>query len=377
MTKSEGLISKLNKNKTLIITVLNLAVLVIVISVALIAVHNAGLHSNTTTQSTTSSTTSSSTYRTTVSTTFVTVPTTTTVNQSELRASNSSILGCSPCFGVFLYTVNENDTLSSIAHNYGLNPTSVGTYNNITSVYPGEQILLPFYFDTIETDLRNWPNQNNYDYYILMYSVEYNLNPMLIKAQVFDESNFNSNVISSHDAAPGVCGTGHSYGLLQYTPTCFVGISNFGIVDNFSPNAQVLLGQNNGNATINCLTTCSHGDYFVSEYSDVLSSSITTDLVQQSKYSGWNNSVFNPRENLFGAMYVERIDIDAMIVAGYTGCTYAQYNEMALAQYQQSTTWVITGCGEVRSRGSDYIGSVLADYQELARNSVYGWTDEY
>ena len=76
-------------------------------------------------------------------------------------------------------------------------------------------------------------------------------------------------------------------------------------------------------------------------------------------------------------MQIEHMDIEAMVVNGYTGCSYAQYNEMALAQYQQSTGWVINGCGSAVGGGSNYINSVLSSYSQLTGSSVYGWTDEY
>jgi hypothetical protein len=298
--------------------------------------------------------------------------------------SNSSITICPDCFGIFSYTVNQGDTLQLIAQRYGISANTIESYNNITAVRPGQQILLPFYYDTIktdvqtsQTDVQSSPNQNAYDYDILMYAAQFHLNPMLIKAQIYVESNFNKNQISQHDQAPGVCGTGHSYGLLQYTPACFSEQSNFGITQNFTANSKVLLGQDNGMAVIECLTFCSAGDYFVQEYSNASSSDIVTDLVQNPKYAGWNNSVFNPQENLFAVMQVESMDIQAMVVNGYTMCSYTQYNEMALAQYQQSTGWVISGCGTVMGGGSEYISTVLRSYSQLSSNSTYGWNDEY
>jgi hypothetical protein len=293
--------------------------------------------------------------------------------------TSNSISVCSTCFAVFPYIVAESDTLASIAQHFDLATNSIASYNNVTSVYPGEQIYLPFYVDTIKTEMRSSPDQNNYDYYILMYSAEFHLNPMLIKAEVSDESLFNSSAISQYDPAPGVCGTGHSYGLLQYTPTCFIETSDYGIALSTAANSRVLYGENDGAAVINCTSTCASGDYFASEYSDVASTQIVSDLVENSQFSGWNNSVFNPSENLYAVMQIEHMDIDAMIVMGYTGCTYAQYNEMALAQYQQSVSWVINGCGNNSNmgQGSQYIDSVLQTYSELTRNSVYGWTDEY
>jgi hypothetical protein len=387
MADSEGFKEKLNEflaklsaKKTAIIAILNVMLLVLLVGAVAYASLRIGQASTSTIKQTISSTIIyTSTYYTTSigssSTTIIT--TTTTIPQSSILESNSSLLGCPNCYGLFLYSVSEGDSLSSIAQNYGLSSALIAKYNNVTSVYPGEQILLPFYNDTIETDVKFVPKQNDYDFYLLEYAVEFHLNPMLIKAEVYDESSFNANAISSHDTAPGVCGTGHSYGLLQYTPACFVDISGYGMVQNFVPNADVLYGQNDGEAQINCLTNCSIGDYFVSEYSSVSSSTITSDLTELPKYSGWNNSVFNPNENIFAVMQIERTDIGAMMLRGYTGCTYAQYNEMALAQYQQSITWVINGCGSTYGGMTTYVGSVLNRYSELTQNSVHGWTDEY
>lgn len=273
--------------------------------------------------------------------------------------------------------MNNGDTLSSIASHYGLSANSIAYYNNISSVFAGEQILLPFYADTIETSVPDLANQNSYDYYILSDAVTLHLNPMLIKAEVYDESNFNSMAISAHDAPPGVCGTGHSYGLLQYTPACFDIISSFGATKDYAPNSKVLYGQNDGRAVINCVSNCSRGDYFVSEFSNISSSYITSDLVQYSNYTGWNNSVFNPEENLFTVMQIESDGIRFMILNGNGNCTYAQYNEIALAQYQQTDPYVARSCGQIDPSATTYINSVLYYYSSLAKYSAYGWNDEY
>jgi LysM repeat protein len=307
---------------------------------------------------------------------------TSSISPPPSSTSNGSIIvsgvsACSNCYGLFVYTVDQGDTLSLIASHYGLTVNSIEVYNNVSSIYPGEQISLPFYVDTIQTAVADLPNQNTYDYYILSYAVTFHLNPMLIKAEVYDESNFNANAISAHDTSPGVCGTGHSYGLLQYTPTCFAYMSAFGTVQNYVPNAKVLYGQNNGRPVIDCTGACSPGDYFVGEFSDVSSINITSDLVQNQSYNGYNNSVFNPSQNLFTVMQIESLDIQSTVINGPGGCTYAQYNEMALAQYQQSNPEAVFACGQANQAGMTYINSVLSYYQQLTQNAIYGWTDEY
>lgn len=272
--------------------------------------------------------------------------------------------------------MQSGDNLSSIASHYGLASNSIASYNRITSVYSGELVYLPFYADTIETNVSGLTGQNTYDYYILDYSVRFHLNPMLIKAEVYDESLFNSTAISRYDAPPGVCGMGHSYGLLQYTPACFGGISSYGIAWNATPNVEILGGQNGALAVISCtLLSCQQGDYLALEYSDVINKNITSVLVEQPQYGGWNNSVFNPQENLYHAMQIEGNDID-IDMAGYK-CTYAQYNYMALGQYQQSVDQIVTGCGQMNA-GMPYADSIIQTYySELAQSAVYGWTDEY
>lgn len=346
------------------------ALIIIVVAVGLVSTSRLGAYESITINQSTSSTIIYLT-----STKYTTTIMPANSSQQNTSVTKSAIIGCSSCYALFIYNVSDGDTLSSIANNYGLPPDSIGQFNNITSVYPGEEIYLPFYVDTIKTSMPFLLQQNGYDSYILMYSVQFHLNPMLIKAQVYDESEFNSTGISEYDSPPGVCGTGHSYGLLQYTPTCFVYVTNFGTSNNYTANAQVLYGQRNGPALINCTTQCSAGDYFVNEYSAISGSTITSDLIQNSKYPGWNNSVFNPSMNLFAVMQIEHMDIEAMISNGYS-CTYAQYNEMALAQYQQSVSQVVFGCDRV-SGGYQYINSVLQDYSQLAASSVYGWNDEY
>lgn len=238
--------------------------------------------------------------------------------------------------------------------------------------------MLPFYVDSIETDVSRLPAQNTYDYFVLNYSAAFHLNPMLVKAETYDESGFNPSIISAHDSPPGVCGTGHSYGLLQYTPTCFVLVSGFGTTHRYAPNAEVLYGQNNGKPIIQCLSTCSKGDYFVIESSDVSSGFITSVLVMSARFVGWNNSVFNPGMNLFVVMQIEHNDIQVMISEGFKGCSYSQYNEMALGQYQQSVTPAIRGCGRMNAPATAYVDQVVGTYYAaLALHSVYGWYDEY
>ena len=105
--------------------------------------------------------------------------------------------------------------------------------------------------DPIATSLSNQPNQNIYDSIIVQYANEYGLNPMLLKAEIYDESDFNATQISHQDTEP-VCGTGHSYGLLQYTPACFDNISKYGITSWYAPNSKVLYGLNGVPAVIQC-----------------------------------------------------------------------------------------------------------------------------
>ncbi len=297
------------------------------------------------------------------------------LQQGTLSVPQALSYACLKCYAVFLYSVNQGDTISSIALHYSLSAANISSYNsNVSSVYPGEQIILPFMVDAIQTNFTGIANQNEYDYYILQYAVEFHLNPMLVKAQVYDGSGFNSNATSSYDNSSGVCGAGHSYGLLQYAPACFNKISSYGITTFYAPNANV-----SASGLITCIAgkQCSSGDYFVSEYSGVLGNRITSDLVQSPIFGGWNNSVFNPTENLYAAMQIESNDVHAMITNGYTGCTYPQYNEMALGQYQQSVSWVITGCGTMTANPTSYVNAILGWYQQFSQHSVYGWTDEY
>ena len=47
---------------------------------------------------------------------------------------------------VFLYTVQENDSLSMLAHRFGTTVTVIAELNNIKSlesVYPGVKLLIP------------------------------------------------------------------------------------------------------------------------------------------------------------------------------------------------------------------------------------------
>ena len=156
--------------------------------------------------------------------------------------------------------------------------------------------------------------------------------PMIFKAQVALESNFDIEAISPD--AP--CGTkagwtvdeSKSLGLMQLTPAC--GWLKKALLPNGHPN-----------------------------------------LERDETSALWATSVFNPTLNVeegVRAMQVGR----AAVKKKFLGCTETQYTLMALSAFNQGESSV-SACGMVSMNGSNYIGAVLLRYETLARSAGYGY----
>lgn len=163
----------------------------------------------------------------------------------------------------------------------------------------------------IITAIDNLNNQNSPAYAVM--------DPKIIKAQIFQESSFNSQAVSSDTPCSGATSsTGdHSLGLMQITPCDFPA------------------------------------------------------------FAGWTNvnlqTAFNPQANIYyGIDNILAYNIqDAM--NAYSGCTDEQYLFMGLAIYNGGLN-AVTGCGQYAS-WSSYVSDIMSKYQILYGNTgPYSYT---
>jgi hypothetical protein len=149
--------------------------------------------------------------------------------------------------------------------------------------------------------------------------------PMILKSQISQESDFKSWVVSS-DIPCGIpsgwtAGESHSYGLMQITPAC-------------NPPAYALLPNGHPN------------------------------LTQDTSSSYWPTSVYNPSYNVdFAAKAMSTVY--KYEKSKYPGCTESQYLKMSLGAYN-SGYGSIYGCGSWNDRANTYINYVLSKYQYMA-----------
>ena len=158
--------------------------------------------------------------------------------------------------------------------------------------------------------------------------------PMIFKAQISLESNFNVLAISP-DSPCGIH-TGwtdaesKSFGLLQLTPAC--GWLMAAIQPDGHPN-------------------------------------LTKDMASDQ----WATSVFNPLLNI--AEGVRAIQVNrATVTRRYPGCTEVEYTRMALAAFNRGSGSV-TGCNAMSAGAEVYVANVLARYQSLATSAA--WPNPY
>jgi Transglycosylase SLT domain len=159
-------------------------------------------------------------------------------------------------------------------------------------------------------------------------------NPMMVKAQVQQESSFNV-LATSMDSPCGIQAgwtdaESKSFGLVQVTPAC--GEARSALLPNGHPN-------------------------------------LTTDM--QSPL--WASSVFNPNLNL-GEGYNTITTMLRALEAKYAGCTEAQYVLMSAGAFN-SGTGAVLGCNMFNARAQSYVDAVLGHYHGFARSA--GWPDPY
>ncbi len=240
----------------------------------------------------------------------------------------------------FAYTVKNGDTLSSIGQAFGVTWQSIAKLNSIVSpytIYVGEVLLIPAQTTTTTTtgDPISTGNAlyDQYDQIILTAAASYNIDPMIIKSQIAQESYFNPVATSADDP----CGqlvqngvdAGHSYGLLQITPACNSWFAR-------NPDGSVNLSTNQSSPQ-------------------------------------WSTSAFNPVYNIKSGAYALYLSTHHA-EQSFTGCTSNQYALMGLAGYN-SGLGSVYGCGSYSSRAGTYVSNVLSWYETFA--SMSGTTNPY
>lgn len=174
---------------------------------------------------------------------------------------------------------------------------------------------------------------DSYDSVILAAASQYNVDPMVLKSQMAQESYFNAQAVSSDDPCGQIIqngvDVGHSYGLMQMTPAC---ISWFA---------------RNPDGTI--------------------------DLSKDSTSSQWTNSAFNPTYNVDSAANTWAAQLQQE-EQSFPGCTQTQYVKMTLSAYNAGPHSV-SSCTSYSSQGTSYINAVLNWYSQFSAMS--GWPDPY
>ena len=154
--------------------------------------------------------------------------------------------------------------------------------------------------------------------------------PMMLKAQVNQESDFDEFAVSM-DSPCGIHAgwtdaESKSFGLIQTTPAC--GEAKVALLANGHPN-----------------------------------------LTKDTASALWQNSVFNPAINLDqGAMTISQSM--KSLKAKYAGCTENQYTLMSAGAFNSGNN-AILGCGQYNARAQMYVDAVLGRYQKLATAAGY------
>jgi len=154
--------------------------------------------------------------------------------------------------------------------------------------------------------------------------------PMMLKAQVNQESDFNE-FATSMDSPCGIHAgwtdaESKSFGLIQTTPAC--GEAKVALLADGHPN---------------------------------LTKDMTSPL--------WANSVFNPAINLDQGVMTISQSMKAL-KAKYAGCTENQYTLMSAGAFNSGNN-AILGCGQYNARAQMYVDAVLGRYQKLATAANY------
>jgi hypothetical protein len=165
--------------------------------------------------------------------------------------------------------------------------------------------------------------------------------PMLIKAQISQESDFNplENTLGTQWASP--CGLksgwtkneSQSFGLFQITPACDGNEDDMGLY----PAGTPLAGH---------------------------------PILVKSKYNSyWSKSFYNGRFNIHFGMYIMSIHFK-YYERVFPGCTDSQYMQMALAAHIDGRDSV-SGCGSWTDRAQEYIDNVLVRYYKFSKAAGY------
>jgi hypothetical protein len=152
--------------------------------------------------------------------------------------------------------------------------------------------------------------------------------PMIFKAQMSLESNFNVFAISPDSPCGPEAGwtdeETKSFGLMQLTPAC--GWLKNALLPNGHPN-------------------------------------MTSDAASML----WGTSVYNPMVNVVEGVRAVQVFRDE-VMRKFPGCTPTQYTVMALAAFNQGGGSV-TGCNMLNTNGALYVSHVLGRYADIARLS--------
>lgn len=174
---------------------------------------------------------------------------------------------------------------------------------------------------------------DSYDSIILAAASQYNLDPMVLKSQMAQESFFNPRAVSPDDPCGQILqngvDVGHSYGLMQMTPACISWFAK-------NPDGSV-------------------------------------DLSTDSTSFQWANSAFNPTYNVNSAAsdWAAQLQSEEQ---SFPGCTQTQYVKMVLSAYNAGPGSVAS-CTTYNAQGTTYINAILNWYTQFSAMS--GWPNPY
>ncbi len=181
----------------------------------------------------------------------------------------------------------------------------------------------------------NNTKQDAYDCAIIDVAKKWGMpDPMIVKSQIQQESNFGIFAISGDSP----CGTmqgwtdaeSKSFGLIQTTPAC--GEAKSALLPNGHPN-----------------------------------------LTQDMNSALWATSVFNPPINLDEGVKTDA-DGRTALKKKYPTCTDAQYNMMAAGAFNSGDSAVL-GCTSYNTRAQTYVTYITQHYHAFAKAA--GWPDPY
>lgn len=244
------------------------------------------------------------------------------------------------------YVVQSGDDVVKIANMFGTDVPRLVTANNLNAsslIFVGQILVVPFPLPPPPPSIST--GNTLFDKYDSLIQAESSLavDPMVIKAQMYQESYFDNYAVSPDQPCGIPTGWGNvsitingvtktvneasSFGLLQVTPACDEG--------------RMLLLQNG------------HPN-------------LTTDSTSPL----WSFSVFNPEAAIKAGINAFLYNLTG-VKAKFPGCTSeAIYYKMALAAYN-SGPGAVSGCGVYNTRAVTYVNAVLAHYVTLSKLANY------